>query len=361
MAKDDRKQKIAELEKLLGSKIICFLTSDRPNVHMQISRDCLKIVQQHLDSAEQHKTLSLYIVSHGGDLDVPWDLVNLLRSHCKKLQAIIPYICHSAATLIAIGCDEIIAGPRAQLSPTDPTLEIRTGTDEKTPTMQFGVEDINAFVEFVRATLGRGFSKYGHEALTKLIDTVPPHVLGSINRTYFRVRLLIEKMLNIGGRKYTPAARNRIIDLLTVGYYSHRHFISRAEMLKELKLPVVRAEQVGVDKLIWELYEEYATEFQSRRPFDMQAEFHQAPASPLQVELKGKYVESSKRTDVYVETLVLAGTGLPNLAFTAPHIEGVPEPALQQVVEHFRRELQEQLRPLLVAKKMSSFGGWKSE
>src|SRR3990172_2505217 len=176
MPRDERQRMIGELEKALGSKVICFLTSDRFGVQMPISRDCVKVLQQHLGPREHYESVALYLVSHGGDLDVPWALVNFLRGHCNKLRTVLPYICHSAATLIACGCDEIIAGSRAELSPTDPTLQVRTGPDESAPTMQFGVEDINAFVEFLRDKLGAGFTRHGHEALTKLMDTVPPHL-----------------------------------------------------------------------------------------------------------------------------------------------------------------------------------------
>lgn len=361
MSKQTRMDKIQQLQDRLGSKVICFLTSDRPKVDMQISRDCLKIMQQHLSAGEKHEKLSLFIVSHGGDLDVPWDLVNFLRSYCKTLQAVIPYVCHSAATMIALGCHELVLGPRAQLSPTDPTVHVRMGTDENAPEMRFGVEDINAFVTFVRETLAHEFSTYGHEALNKLIDRVQPELLGSIKRTDLRIRLLIEKMLALTGKKLDRVARKRITNLLTVAYYSHGHFISRDEVRKDLKLPVVDAEKVKADTLIWDLYEEYAAEFESRRPFDIQALAHRAAANPFIVEVKGKFIESTARTDLYVQTMSIAKAGAPSFNFTVPQVQGVPQQALQQVIQHFMGELNNQLQPFLMAKKLSSFGEWKTE
>lgn len=361
MSRETRKKKIEEIEKKLGCKLLCFVTSDRPGAVANISRDCIKVIQQHLEITERPKRLGLYIVSHGGDLDVPWDVVTILRSHCRQLTAIVPYICHSAATLIALGCDDIIAGPRAQLSPTDPTLTVRTGNDEKAGTMQFGVEDINAFVEFIRDRLGRSYSLHGHEALAKLIDTVPPHLLGSINRNYFRSRLLIEKMLRLGKKKYTKKAVENIVGLLTVAYYAHTHFISRAEMKQELGLPLVDAEKVGVDVLSWELYEEYASELQSRKLFSAQAELYNAGKNLLTVELASKFVETVGRVDRFVEVQTISGTGIPNFTFTVPQVQGVPDEALGQVVQHFQLELQKQLQPMMVAKKISSFGEWRTE
>ena len=365
MGKAERHSKIEQIEKALNAKVICFITSDRTGVEPPacvITRDCIKIVEQHLDIGDHYDKLALYVVSHGGDMDVPWPLVSLLRCHCKKLQVVIPHICHSAATQIALGCDEIIAGPRAQLSPTDPMLQVRTGADENAPLMQFGVEDINAFVRFVRINLGRQFSSHGHEALGKLMDRVKPEVLGSVNRTYFRSRLLIEKMCGLTNRKYGKKEMDSLIDYLTVAYFSHSHFISREEMKKDLHLPIVPAEELKIDKVIWELYEEYALEMDSRRPYDAQRELSQAATNPVSLTIKGKFVESTKRTDVYTQTTTLQGTGVPNFNFTLPNLSGqVPPQLVQQIISHFMQELNNQLKPFQVAKKVASFGEWKTE
>lgn len=364
MGTQERREKIAELEKKLGSTVICFLTSDRLNVDQPtnvITRDCAKIFHHHLPAGKRYDTLSFYLVSHGGDMDVPWEMVKLLRSHCKKLQVVIPYICHSAATMIAIGCDEIIAGPRAQLSPTDPTLNVRTGTDENSPVVQFGVEDINAFLDFVRDTLGRQFHRHGHEALAKLVDRVQPQWLGSMNRTYFRTRLLIEKLLLLRNNKCSKREIDRITRFLNVAYYAHNHAISRDEMREDLSLPVIEAEKVGCDGLIWELYEQYAEEFKSRDPYEMQAELRRSAVDPVTIEIKGKFLENTNRTDTYVRTIILQGAGNPNFNFTIPQVPGVPQQVIQQVIQHFLGELNTQLRAFSVAKQLASFGEWRTE
>ncbi len=365
MGKAERHSKIEQIEKALNAKVICFITSDRTGVEppaLAMTRDCIKIVEQHFDISDHYDTLAIYVVSHGGDIDVPWPLVNLLRCHCKKLQVIIPYICHSAATQIALGCDEIIAGPRAQLSPTDPMVQVRTGKDENAPTMQFGVEDINAFIRFVRTNLGKQFSNHGHEALAKLMDRIQPELLGSVNRTYFRSRLLIEKMLGLTSKKYNKKEMDRLVDYLTVAYFSHSHAISREEMIKDLNLPIALAEKLNLDKVIWELYEQYALEMDSRRPYDAQRELSQAATNPVTITIKSKFVESLKRTDVYTQTTTLQGTGAPNFNFTLPNLQGqVPPQLVQPIINHFMQELNNQLKPFQVAKKVASFGEWKTE
>jgi hypothetical protein len=155
---------------------------------------------------------------------------------------------------------------------------------------------------------------------------------------------------------------DKLIDYLTVAYFAHTHFISRREMIEELRLPVVLAETLHIDQLIWELYEDYAQEFQSREPYDAQFALNSAgTANPVVVSIKGKYIESSARTDTYVQTITLQGTGTPNFNFTVPQNIQVDPAILQQLWNHFSQELNNQLKPLQVAKKISSFGEWRSE
>jgi hypothetical protein len=95
----------------------------------------------------------------------------------------------------------------------------------------------------------------------------------------------------------------------------------------------------------------------------MQNELHHSTTNPLTIHIRSKFVESAKRTDTYVQTVILQGTGVPNFNFTVPqNIPGLQDPAvLQQIIQHFLNELNSQLKPFLVAKKVASSGEWNSE
>jgi hypothetical protein len=193
---------------------------------------------------------------------------------------------------------------------------------------------------------------------------VKPEALGSINRTYFRSRLLIEKMCALTPKKHSKEEMDKLVDYLTVAYYSHSHFISRNEMINDLKLPIIRAEKLGLDGIIWELYEEYATEMQSRNPYDAQRELSQASTNPTTVSMKGKFVESKNRTDVYVYNNILQGAGTPNFNFSLPTLPAgvtIPPAVLQQIIAYFLQQLNSQLAPFQIAKKIASFGEWRIE
>jgi hypothetical protein len=68
-----------------------------------------------------------------------------------------------------------------------------------------------------------------------------------------------------------------------------------------------------------------------------------------------------RRTDFYSLTMTLQGTGTPNFNLTLPPNVQVDQQVLQQIVNHFVQELTTQIRPFQVAKKIASFGEWKTE
>jgi hypothetical protein len=70
------------------------------------------------------KILNLILCSPGGDGVVVEKFVSLCRSQCKKFRVFIPYEAKSAATLIALGADEIVMGPQSEIGPIDAQIEV---------------------------------------------------------------------------------------------------------------------------------------------------------------------------------------------------------------------------------------------
>ena len=77
--------------------------------------ECLKTIGK-------QKKLALYVRSNGGSGMVSLRIINLLRSFADKLILLAPLECASAATMLALGCDEIFMGPLSSLSPVDSSL-----------------------------------------------------------------------------------------------------------------------------------------------------------------------------------------------------------------------------------------------
>src|SRR5262245_20097191 len=70
----------------------------------------------------RQKRVALYVKSDGGTGMASLRIVHLLRQYCQHVTAVVPLNCVSAATMIALGADEIQMGPLAYLSAVDTSL-----------------------------------------------------------------------------------------------------------------------------------------------------------------------------------------------------------------------------------------------
>ena len=71
-------------------------------------------------------TLLLLLQSPGGDGTVVEKIVSLCRAQCKRFRVIVPNEAKSAATLIALGADEIVMGPTSEIGPIDAQVPVLT-------------------------------------------------------------------------------------------------------------------------------------------------------------------------------------------------------------------------------------------
>ena len=72
-------------------------------------------------------TLNLILHSPGGDGTSIKKIVSLCRAQCKRFRVIVPNKAKSAATIIALGADEIVMGPPSELGPIDAQIEVIIG------------------------------------------------------------------------------------------------------------------------------------------------------------------------------------------------------------------------------------------
>ncbi len=70
--------------------------------------------------------LDLFLHSPGGSAEAAEALMAYLRTRFDHIRAIVPISAMSAATMMALACDEIVMGAHSQLGPIDPQLTIST-------------------------------------------------------------------------------------------------------------------------------------------------------------------------------------------------------------------------------------------
>ena len=100
------------IEEIRGCPLVAYVTSTRPNATGQMAMDAVpEILDQVLALPRDCKAVDLLVVSLGGDPTVAWRVMTLLRDRVKKVGVLIPQSAFSAATLLALGADEIIMHP----------------------------------------------------------------------------------------------------------------------------------------------------------------------------------------------------------------------------------------------------------
>jgi len=274
MSREDRKKIIQEIEKKRGTKVISYITSDRPGLSVQIMGDVVSLIHEHilaLKEKEQAK-LDFFIYSRGGQSDVPWAIVSMFREYSQEgsFSVLIPYRAHSAATVIALGSDEIIMAKKAELGPIDITI----GSGPYNPTekdsrqrLPISVEDVTGYFSLLeKVGCERPDEKMkGFELLT---NKVHPLALGTVNRLLEETKLVAFRLLSTRANPLSEEENHEIVKRISSEVYSHSHAISRTEALKYIGLKYVKtAEDIGISDELWSLYEEYKELFRLEDPF----------------------------------------------------------------------------------------------
>lgn len=148
-----RIQLYTELETLRQRPLIVYVTSFRQKATGLMAADAIPELLDQLGKVPlENRGIDLLLVSHGGDATVAWRAISLLRERFSSVAVLVPQAAFSAATLLALGADEIVMHPHANLGPVDPQMTVAkvipgaSGPVE----VRFGYEDLLGFLEFAR-------------------------------------------------------------------------------------------------------------------------------------------------------------------------------------------------------------------
>jgi hypothetical protein len=283
MAYGDRIPLISEIERLRNSKVICYLTSIQQNGVAQMADDAIREIFDHLllMPGRPLPQLDIFLCSNGGSGTVPWRLVSLFREFSEKIAVLIPYKAYSAATMLALGADEIVMGPFGEMGPIDPSVanEFNPVDPSTKQRISISVEDVVAYVGFIKDTVGIRHEDELIKAIEILAQNVHPLALGNVERFVSQSRLIARKILLTHMRGTAEHELDEIIETLASKLYFHGHPINRKEAREELKLKVSANVPPELETAMWKLYLDYETELQNKTIFDpMSAIFAKAPA-----------------------------------------------------------------------------------
>ena len=110
-----RHELIRQIEEIRSTKVVTYFLSDRRGATAQISDDAVRPMYDHLRAIGEGTKIDLFLYSLGGSMDAPWRIVSMIREFATRFAVLVPYKAMSAATLIAIGADEIVMGLKGEL------------------------------------------------------------------------------------------------------------------------------------------------------------------------------------------------------------------------------------------------------
>lgn len=211
---DDTQRIIAELETRLNAPLLCYWNSHRGSI---CANDVLALYEilEHVKSVE---TVYLFIKSDGGYGKESLRMINLIRGHCQKLVSLVPLECASAATMMALGTDEIQMGPMAYLSSVDTSLtHDLSPLDRDNDRVSVSLDELNRVVNLWR----KNTEDTESNPYKSLFEYVHPLVIGAVDRAESLSIMLCEELLSyhIDDKERV----RRIAETLNAKYPSHNY------------------------------------------------------------------------------------------------------------------------------------------
>lgn len=281
MGYDERKLLYSKCETLRQRPLITYVTSIRPHLSSQMAGDSIPIIIEQINQIpESEENIDLLIISNGGDPITSLRIVSILRERFKTITVIAPYVAYSAATILALGADEIIMHPYSNLGPVDPQLTVsRQNNDGQASSIQFSSEDIRNYIEFIKSDVGITDQAHLITAFSALATEVGPLPIGSSKRSQQLSLSLSIKMLETHMADKNKAAT--IAKALNTSYYHHGYAVGRKEA-KDIGLNIIYPNK-ELEKLIWSIWEDFSIEMKCTTEFNPATEIMTDPVAKAKI------------------------------------------------------------------------------
>lgn len=215
-----RQALIKEIESRTGTSLICYV-SPSP---LQIERsDSIGIVDL-LHNVTPGTAIDLLLHSPGGDIDAAEKLITIVRKRAgtSRVRVVVPDYAKSAATLIALGADEIVMSDSSELGAIDPQISV---TD---PTGRTAGLSAQSYLDAFRLHASRLKKDPNDAAAMLMLSKVEPSFVRQLERRIKRSRSIAENLLQQAMVKDRAEAARIARDLgNTNRWHSHGQMISQ--------------------------------------------------------------------------------------------------------------------------------------
>ena len=259
----------AQIEQKRNRPLIVYVTSERDGASGRMGADVIpEICDQISLIPSDTKAVDVLIVSTGGDIMVAWRTISMLREKVKHISVLVPQMAYSAATLLALGADEIVMHPFANLGPIDPQISVtKKDHDGKPNAIHFGSEDMEGFLDFAKTKVGLADQVNMKDVFMRFCEEVGPVTIGFAARSSQLSQQLGVKLLGTRLRRNNDERKAKsIVDALHKKYFNHGYALSRSEA-KEIGLNVKFPDE-ELSQLLWATWIEIEKDLKCRTPFD---------------------------------------------------------------------------------------------
>lgn len=213
---------IAGIQKLVPGRFLTYWTSTSGSV----CDNDVTALHDILQTTGPQEMLTLFVKSDGGSGMAALRLVHLLRRYTKKLRVVAPLNCASAATMLALGADQVSMGPLSFLTAVDTSLEHDLSPlDHTNNLVAVSNDEVDRVVRLWQDT--RGNDRVGAHPYQELYKYVHPLVIGALDRASSLSLMLCREIL--GYHMKDKRKIDRISKQLNSSYPAHQYPITSRE------------------------------------------------------------------------------------------------------------------------------------
>lgn len=231
----------SELERLTGRSVFLLVAPFFDRLPDIIYRSCCSTQR----SFENERGVDVVLASHGGSADAAFRAVKLLRRYFQSFRVLITGDAWSAATLFALGAEEIHLGPMGCLGPLDVQI-----LDPRNPLETMSALDGYQSVEYIRNFGLLTFDGYVQLVINRAPVRLPHATREAAEFAYHVVEPLLAQIgpldfggwgraLSIGAKYATTLLEMRgitnasqVAQELVFGYPHHGYIIDIEEVLR---------------------------------------------------------------------------------------------------------------------------------
>jgi hypothetical protein len=281
----ERRELYKQLEEARQRPLIVYVTSTRPGIESRILPDAIPQLLDQLDEIPNgNKSVDLLVVSHGGDPMTAWRAMTLLHERVDNVAVLVPQVAYSAATMLAMGANEIVMHPNGNLGPVDPQIEISRPGE---PPQRFGFEDLAGFLQFVKTEVGLTDQEQIQRMFAMFCNQVGPVPVAIAARASLLTATMGEKLLML--HMTDKESAKRIAESLNKKFFNHGYPVSRREAKEEIGLAIAEPNPV-VESLMWKIWLDIEKELEVRTRFN--PIFHMSSDTDIANSLFGPVLQS---------------------------------------------------------------------